>query len=238
MKLGLLLPLLALAALSAYAQKSQSDGIALAIVYDTSGSMSDPVRSKAGGFSPKYVIANRALEAIVERLGLYQSNSSAAAPRRIEAGLYTFDALSAREAVPWGPLDPTALRQWLRDFSKPLGPTPLGESLRLATGKVLSSELPRKHVLVITDGENTVGPAPSAVLPDLVARSKKLGQQVSFHFVAFDVSAKLFDPLKQLGATVLNARDEQQLNEQLEQILGGRILLEDEEPPRVLGKRP
>ena len=35
------------------------EGVALAIVYDTSGSMSETVRDKNGSATPKYVIANK-----------------------------------------------------------------------------------------------------------------------------------------------------------------------------------
>jgi len=45
------------------------------------------------------------------------------------------------------------------------------------------------------------------------------------------VNAKVFDGVKKLGATVLGASDESQLNSQLEFILQKRIRLEDEEPP-------
>jgi hypothetical protein len=48
--------------------------------------------------------------------------------------------------------------------------------------------------------------------------------------VAFDVDAKLFNPLKKLGATVVGAADETQLNTQLSFILEKKILLEEEEP--------
>jgi hypothetical protein len=48
--------------------------------------------------------------------------------------------------------------------------------------------------------------------------------------VAFDVAAKVFDPVKKLGATVVGASDEKQLNTQLEYILQRKILLEEEEP--------
>ena len=46
------------------------------------------------------------------------------------------------------------------------------------------------------------------------------------------MDAKVFDPLKKLGATVVGAADEKQLNSQLEFILQKKILLEDEEPAK------
>jgi hypothetical protein len=55
---------------------------------------------------------------------------------------------------------------------------------------------------------------------------------LSVHFLAFDVDARQFDPLKKLGATVVGAVDERQLNSQLEFILQRKILLEAEEPKK------
>jgi hypothetical protein len=46
------------------------------------------------------------------------------------------------------------------------------------------------------------------------------------------VAAKQFDSVKKLGATVVGAADEKQLNTQLEFILQRKILLEEEEPAK------
>jgi hypothetical protein len=46
------------------------------------------------------------------------------------------------------------------------------------------------------------------------------------------VAAKVFDPVKKLGATVVGAADEKQLNTQLDYILQKKILLEEEDPPK------
>jgi len=78
---------------------------------------------------------------------------------------------------------------------------------------------------------NTVGPDPAATLPALQKQAAQQQTTLSVHFVAFDVDAKVFDPLKKLGATVVGAADEKQLNSQLQFILERKILLEEEEPP-------
>jgi Mg-chelatase subunit ChlD len=212
---------------------TQEEGVALAIVYDTSGSMRDPVRDQAGKRAPKYVIANRALEAIAKQVQGFATNAgSAAAPRKIQAALFVFSNGQARTAIPFGPFDAGALRDWARNFSSPHGGTPLGHALRAAGQCVLNSPLSHKHVLVITDGLNTVGPPPETVMPDL--KRQAAGSQVSLgiHFVAFDVDARQFESLKKQGATVVGAADEKQLDSQLEFILQRKILLEDEEPAR------
>jgi len=96
----------------------------------------------------------------------------------------------------------------------------------------LNSGLSRKHVLIITDGMNTVGPNPSSVLPNLQQEAARRQTALAVHFVAFDVDAKVFDGVKKLGATVVGASNESQLNTQLEFILEKKILLEEEEPPK------
>src|SRR5256885_883168 len=102
----------------------------------------------------------------------------------------------------------------------------------LAAQEVLASGLTRTHVLVITDGINTVGPDPAAVMPKLKLLAEQRQASLAVHFVALDVNAKVFDGVKKLGATVVGAADEAQLNSQLEFILEKKILLEDEEPPK------
>jgi von Willebrand factor type A domain len=215
-----------------YVSATQEEGVALAIVYDTSGSMKEQVRDRTGKPTPKYVIANRALEDIAARVGTFATRAGPGPRRKVHAGLFVFEGGGARQAVKFGPFDGVALKNWAQRFSAPGGGTPLGNALKKAGQAVLDSGLTRKHVLVITDGINTAGPDPATVL----ARLKQLAEQkqstLSVHFVAFDVNAKVFDGVKKLGATVLGASDEAQLNGQLEIILEKKILLEDEEPPK------
>ena len=210
---------------------AQDEGVALAIVYDTSGSMKEPVRDRNGKMSPKYVVANRALEAISNRIQAFTTNAATGGSRTIHAGLFVFDGTGAKQAVKFGPFDAPAFQRWAQRFSAPEGGTPLGNALTAASQTVLNSSLPRKHVLVITDGINTAGPDPAAAMARLKQMAAQNQNRLSIHFVAFDVNAKVFDGVKQLGATVVGASDEAQLNSQLEFILQKKILLEDEEPP-------
>jgi hypothetical protein len=205
------------------------EGIALAIIYDTSGSMKDAVADKSRRPLPKYVIANRALASIARQIEVFATNSAPGQPRKVQAGLFVFKGDRAREAVRFGAFDAAALRHFAHSFSTPNGNTPLGNALTMASLAVLNSPLAHKHVLVITDGMNTAGPPPSAVLPKLKRQAEQDHASLSVHFVAFDVDAKVFDSLKKQGATVVSAADEAQLNSQLEFILQHKILLEEEE---------
>ena len=212
---------------------AEQEGVALAIIYDTSGSMHDTVRDSTGRSAPKYVIANRALVAVAKQIQAFASSTAGPAPRKVEAGLFVFSGESAREAVKFGPFDAAALERFARDFTTPSGNTPLGNALSVATRKVMTSPLSHKHVLIITDGMNTAGPTPAAVMPKLKEQAAQKQTSVSVHFVAFDVDAKVFDGVKKLGATVVGASDEKQLDSQLEYILQRKILLEEEEAPKV-----
>jgi hypothetical protein len=230
--LAMLAALVALEPITPALHAADEDGVAVAILYDTSGSMKEMVRNASGGSSPKYVIANRALIAIARQIQGFATNAATGTPRKIQAGLFIFDGDSAKEAVKFGPFNEAVFEGWAKSFSSPAGNTPLGNSLNLTARAVLNSGLTRKHVLVITDGMNTVGPAPSAVIPRLKQQAEQKQTLLSIHFVAFDVDAKVFDTVKKQGATVVAAADEKQLDAQLQFILQKKILLEEEEPPK------
>jgi hypothetical protein len=214
-----------------HGRATDEDGVALAIVFDTSGSMKEQVKGADGQMTAKYLIAARALKTIARRVQEFATNP-ATGPRKVDAGLFVFQDPGVRQAVNFGPLDARAIENWARNFSNPDGGTPLGTALTTAGQAVLNSGLSRKHVLVITDGINTVGPDPATTLPRLKQQAARKETSLSVHFVAFDVEAKVFDGVKKLGATVVGAANETQLDTQLKFILEKKILLEEEEPPK------
>jgi hypothetical protein len=204
------------------------EGVAICIVYDTSGSMQQKVRDSNGQLTPKYLIASRALNAVLDRLQAVAAGPANSKPV-IHAGLVVFQGSHASTAIPCRPFDPAPFRAWMREHGQPKRGTPLGEAVGLAGREVLASPLPRKHVLVITDGINTEGPDPTITVPKLQREAAGKQAAVSLHFVAFDVNAAEFSGVKRLGATVVGAADEKQLNTQLEFIIAKKILLEEEE---------
>ena len=209
-----------------------ADRIGLAIVYDTSGSMKQPVRNKSGRTESKDAIGRRALNALVTQLTAYVNNAPAGTTRQLETTVFGFAAEGGMQIVPHGKFDPHAAANWSQLIPKPNGATPLGRAVEAAAKTILNSMADHCHVLVITDGMNTVGPAPEVVLAPLLKAADGSPARLSVHFIAFDVAAKVFDPVKKLGATVLGAADEAQLNTQIAYILGEKILLEDETPTK------
>jgi len=212
--------------------RAEETRIALAMVYDTSGSMKESVRDGSGKSAPKYVVANRALDAVVNRLQTFQAKQSAAGGKGLRAGLFVFDGNGAKEAVKFGPFDAEALHGWAKTFVNPSGPTPLGAAVEAAGGALLASDAQTRHVLVITDGINTAGPDPAKVIADLNKAAERKNAVLFFHFIAFDVNANVFAPIKKQGATIVAAANEKQLNDQLEFLLEEKILLEKEEPKK------
>jgi hypothetical protein len=231
--LGMPVPMMLLAGFIAVAPRASraEEGIAVAIIYDTSGSMKEPVADAHGKSAAKFEIANRALLDVTRQLESYTTNSPGPA-KRLSAGLFVFQGEQAREAVKLGPFDRASMEDFATHFSRPQGNTPLGNALLVAGRALLESPLSRKHIVVITDGLNTAGPTPQAVIPRVRQMAERQQASISMHFVAFDIDARQFAPLKRQGVTVVGAADEQQLNSQLQFILQQKILLEDEEPSK------
>src|SRR5436190_11840046 len=69
---------------------AETEGVAVAIVYDTSGSMREAVPDQGGKSSPKYAIANRALISIANQLEAFATNKTGGA-HKVEAGVFIFD---------------------------------------------------------------------------------------------------------------------------------------------------
>ena len=118
---------------------AEEDGVALGIIYDTSGSMRELVPDSAGKASQKYVIANRALIEIASQVRAFATRKDSATPRKIDAGLFVFEGQGAREAVRFGPFNAAAFETFAKTFSNPNGNTPLGNALAAAGRAVLDS---------------------------------------------------------------------------------------------------
>ncbi len=205
-------------------------GAAVAILVDTSGSMSE---AAPGDGRPKYEVARRALEDVV-------SATDAFVKRRpdvpIKLAIYGF-ASSPWVVYPMRAYDSAAAKQALPRLPAPGGGTGIGNALLEARLALYRSGVFRKHIVVITDGENTVGSAPARVARDIFRKSRGA---VSIHFIAFDTSPAHFGFLSEVGGDVLAAQDAPSLQLALKQIYEGRILAEAMEygevaPPAAAG---
>jgi hypothetical protein len=208
-------------------------GAAVAILVDTSGSMRD---AAPGDGRPKHEVARQALEEVI-------SASDAFVERRpdvpIKLAIYGF-ASSPWVVHPMQAYDGAAVKRALARLPAPGGGTAIGDALLLARPALYRSGAFRKHIVVITDGENTTGSAPDRVARDIFRKSRGA---VSLHFIAFDTSPSHLGFLSEVGGEVLEARDAAGLQLALKQIYEGKILAEAMEygeaaPPPASGSRP
>ena len=124
------------------------DGIAVAIVYDLSGSMADSVPDQNGQKAPKHVIAKRSLLSVVDRL---QQFADSAKDKKLAVSLLILGTDRVQEALPLADFKAQTFRDWAAAAPQPAGGTPIGEALKLATSQLLASPLTHKHILIITD---------------------------------------------------------------------------------------
>lgn len=199
-------------------------GVAAAVLFDTSGSMDDRVRAAGGGLKPKIEIARAAALHIVERFTDFARRHP---EQPVLVGVYEF---SGRPGRPWcrrvvelGPPDAAAAVKALAGL-KADGSTPIGDAMILAKQDLDASGMERRHILVVSDGENNRGFTPGDVTRVIGELPEE--ERAAVYFVAFDVEAEVFQAVKDAGALVLAADDEAELRRALDYILTGRILVE------------
>jgi hypothetical protein len=142
-------------------------------------------------------------------------------------GLYEFSRRpgvpDTREVVPMSPPDRTRAAASIAAM-KPSGGTPIGGAVIAGKQALDRTGLTRRHLLVITDGENTDGYPPAAVAAAITRRPEI--ERPSLYFIAFDVTARRFTEVKDAGALVFEAADSRGLTATLDSLLSGQILLE------------
>lgn len=203
-------------------------GISIVLAVDSSGSMEEP---PASGGQEKYLQAAEALSTVVDYLG----ELAAARPdMRLRVGVITFSD-TVTDILPLTSLDSqgiAALRQACAPENfLPGGKTAIGLALERGTALLAQSGTIFTSLLVISDGENTIGPEPDTVmeaiyanrndqsLPDDPVRTDT--QLISI--IGFDIDSPQFALLHELGARVSSASDRRELETSLRDILEADI---------------
>ena len=210
-------------------QMTRQDGIAAAILVDTSGSMEDQVIGADGLSISKIAVARRAVTDLIRQFEQYAARNP---DRPVRVGVYEFSSRDrqphCRNVLPLGPPDLAAAEAAVEQMT-PRGGTPIGDAMIKAKHDLDLTGMSHRHVLVVTDGKNNKGYSPGAVA-DAIARQPQ-EDRASVYFVAFDVSAERFNSVKEAGGLVLEAADERELNQTMDFILTGRILVEQPTTP-------
>ena len=203
------------------------EGIAAAILIDTSGSMQLSVKDADGVMQPKIAIAQRSALNLVNQFDAYAREHS---DRPLFVGIYEFSdrggGSAVRTVIKLGPPDAAAARSAILRI-RAAGDTPIGDALIKAKLDVDATGLSKRHILVITDGENTKGYSPSDVTRVISSQNEK--DRASIYFVAFDIAASKFDSVRDSGGLVLAASNETDLKGTLDYVLSGKILAEQPE---------
>ena len=213
------------------------DGLAAVVLVDVSGSMHDRI---AGERRRKLEAAQQAANDLVAAFARY---ADAHKDKPVQVGVYEFSARSgepaSREVLPIGAPNPAVASQAIAQM-KARGGTPIGDAMVEARLALDRTGLSRRHLLVVTDGENTDGADPA-----LVARAmehQKDDVRASLYFVAFDVDAKAFAGVRDAGGLLLSARSGSELASTIDELLSDRILVEAPrqtvEKPRPTGEAP
>lgn len=206
------------------AEIRQREGLAAAILIDVSGSMEDEVRGDNGRDEEKIDIARRAARDLVEQFARYAEEHP---NEPVLLGLYEFSERSGRPdcraVVPMGPPDRTRADRAL-GLMRAQGGTPIGNAMITAKRELDATGLSRRHLLVVTDGENTDGFAPDTVTAAINRRPE--AERPSIYFVAFDIEERRFARVRDAGALLLGAADARELNATLDSLLRGQIFVE------------
>jgi Mg-chelatase subunit ChlD len=210
-------------------QVTRQEGIAAAILVDTSGSMEDHVTGSDGLSMRKIDVARRAVVDLIRQFEQYAAKD---ADRPVRVGVYEFSSRDrqphCRNVIELGPPNLAAAESAV-DQMTPQGGTPIGDAMIKAKRDLDLTGISRRHILVVTDGKNNKGYSPGAVA-DAIARQPR-EDRTSVYFVAFDVSAERFNAVKEAGGLVLEAANERELNQTMDFILTGKILVEQPTTP-------
>jgi len=193
------------------------EGIAVAIVVDVSGSMGQSVNDVGGHQSPKIDIAQRAVKQLYERSEKFSKDN---AERSLEVSLYAFNDQPS-QMIQFAKPAATGANAVI-DQLRPNGGTGIGRAILKAKADLDATGLSQKHIVVVTDGENTDGPTPAEVATEMSKNPAK----PAVYMVAFDVNADIFQKVKSDGWLVYSASDAKELQQALDVIFGENILLE------------
>jgi len=200
------------------------EGLAAAIVIDVSGSMAEAVAGRDGRKEPKIEIARRAALDLVDQFASYARDHQ---DEPVQLGVYEFSRRrgepDCRPVVPMAPPDRERAASAIARLEAD-GGTPIGQAMISAKRALDDTGLTRRHLLVVTDGENTDGIPPDRVAVGIGRRPD--AERPSIYFVAFDIDASRFSGVRDAGGLVLSAANARELNDTLDSLLRGKILVE------------
>ena len=198
---------------------TQRLGTAVAILIDTSGSMAQSVADGSGRQRPKNEIARTALARIIEVSEKWHAQHR---DSNLFLGVTGFSGRCST-ILPMAPFDANQAQETVKKIGRPSGGTAIGLAIEEGFKSLYATGCIRKHLVCITDGQNTV-----ATPPDLIARQlySQTDGAVEIHFVAFDTSANKFAFLNEVNGSTVEAANGAELEARLIELYEKRILVE------------
>lgn len=201
------------------ASANRADGVAVCLLIDVSGSMDASVPNAAGKKEQKLAIAKRAAVEVCRAVAKYAEEDKS---RTIRIGVASFSDDYELD-MPIDKPDMAKLERAINGLDT-RGGTAIGTAVVEAQRSLDATGLKRQHIIVLTDGENRSGPSPERVADAINKLPEEL--RPTTYVVAFDVSANVFSQVKEKGWQVFSAANGEQLAKQLDEVVGGHILIE------------
>ena len=196
------------------------DTVGIFFCLDHSGSMGSKLKDQR-----KIDISKAAMRQVLNQINSFISTHP---ERKVKVGVCAFNS-TVEIIQPLAPFDLAKLQRAIASM-EPSGGTAIGGAIQTSLAELLKSKDETRAILVMTDGENTVGFPPDRVVQALKNNTNNqniLTADVEVFLVAFDVEGRVFDSVKSAGAIVVESRDQKSL----ESILGSlveKVLLEKE----------
>jgi hypothetical protein len=204
-------------------------GISIIVAIDCSGSMDDYPANSARE-NKKYIIASKSLTDIINFLENFYMTKVKKEGYILKLGLIKFSS-DTEVLFNLTEMDKTAFENLKRITSDtnnflPTYKTAIGKTLEKGAEILAQSGTIFKSLIVITDGQNTIGVSPedsmTAIVNNLNNKSTVdfpvITDNILVSFIGFDIDSDHFVSLKNLGARVTSADDEIQLKEALKNI--------------------
>ncbi len=202
---------------------NKREGMAIALLIDSSGSMANAVRDLNNTERPKIDITRETAKKVILQIKKFKDINQ---DKEVRIGIYSFggdEVNGIKTILNMGTVAPSDIDVALNQLNA-FGNTPLGEAIMRAKKEMDRTGLNKEHIIIISDGLNTIGRLPVEVIRGI--RQLPADAQPVIYLITFDVKADLFNDLKKETVLVLEAGNAKELNQTIDFILHNKILVE------------
>ncbi len=191
----------------------EKEGIAIALLMDTSSSMEDKARDANGSMREKIEIARNVAWRVLGRIKMFNEKYPWV---DLKVGVYQFSGDECRQLLPLEAFNFSRAMDAVELKTSSQG-TPMGEAILQAKLDLDRSGLRTKHILVVTDGDNSKGIEPARVSRAIDAL--RPADRAGIHFLTIDMDSSDYQEIRRTGKTILKARNAADLDRSIDQIL-------------------